>query len=151
MVALGFVAVKEYAAMFAGKLKYIGHVFSMALIVIVVGLFGYSRREVILHSSGDPRAASYLALADWLNTNTNPSESVAYVEIGYLGYYTENRVIDLLGLVTPGITSYIAQGDIAQGFWMYDPDYFIYLPDFDWALAGIHNDFRFEQNYKLVH
>ena len=37
--------------------------------------------------------------------------------------------------------------DFAWGFWEYEPDYFVYLPDFDWALGAIRTDPRFEECY----
>ena len=99
---------------------------------------------------GDPRAESYINLSQWLNKNTKSDESVAYIEIGYLGYYTNNRIIDLAGLILPDIVQYISRGDFASGFWNYRPDYYIYIPDFDWALSAIRADPRFEQEYQPV-
>jgi hypothetical protein len=150
MVALGLVAIQEYTAKLGGKLNYLGYVISITLTLVVALLLVRPRIDSVIHSAGDPRASSYLALADWFNENTEPSQSVAYVEIGYLGYYTENQIIDLMGLITPSITPHIAEGDFASGFWEHQPDYFVYLPDFDWALTKIRNDSRFEQSYQSV-
>jgi hypothetical protein len=55
-----------------------------------------------------------------------------------------------MGLITPSITPHIAEGDFASGFWEYQPDYFVYLPDFDWALEEILNDPRFDQLYQPI-
>lgn len=117
--------------------------------LIVVGLARPTAHD-IRYYPGDARAASYLALSQWLRENTQPSDSVAYIEIGYLGYYTDNRIIDLAGLVLPDIVPHVAEGDWAWGFWHYQPDYFVYLPSFDWALAEIHGDPRFEAIYQPV-
>ena len=86
-------------------------------------------------------------LTKWLRDNTEDSHSVAYIEVGYLGYFTNNRIIDLAGLVTPDITDNIAKGDFASGFWDHRPDYFVYVPDFDWAFEGITADARFGESY----
>ena len=150
MLALGLIAIQELIVKFSGKRNYLGYTCSIVLVVVVIVLLARPRVDTLLHSVGDSRALSYLALADWFNENTEPSQSIAYAEIGYLGYYTENRIIDLMGLVTPSITPYIAEGDFSQGFWMYQPDYFVYLPDFDWVLTEICNDLRFEQSYQAV-
>ena len=149
IMALGLIAMQEALVKFRGRPKYAGYIVSIVLTVFVVVLLARSQIEAILLGTGDPRASSYLVLTDWINENTDPAQSVAYVEIGYLGYYTDNRIIDLLGLVTPGITQYVAQGDFAQGFWLYQPDYLVYLPDFDWILADIVNDNHFAQNYRV--
>ena len=100
--------------------------------------------------SGDPKGESYTGLAQWIRNNTDQSESIAFIEVGYLGYFTDNRIIDLAGLITPDIVPHIAKNDFNWGFWNYHPDYYIYLPDFDWALSGIKMDPRFDLQYKPV-
>jgi hypothetical protein len=120
------------------------------LVGILVLLSSRPTWEAVQANRGDARGKSYIALSHWLQENTEPAESIAYIEIGYLGYYTENRIIDLAGLVLPEIVPHIADRDFAWGFWRYDPDYYIYLPDFDWALAGIRADPRFDQRYQPV-
>ena len=67
-----------------------------------------------------------------------------------MGYYTDNRIVDLAGLVTADIVPHVAQGDFAWGFWRYEPDYYVYLPDFDWALASIRSDPRFDREYHSI-
>jgi hypothetical protein len=106
--------------------------------------------NAMLTYQGDARGESYTALSRWFYEHTNSSESIAFIEIGYLGYYTDNRIIDLAGLVLPDVVPHIAEGDFAWSFWQYKPDYYVYLPDFDWALAGIRADPRFNQQYQPV-
>jgi hypothetical protein len=122
----------------------------LAVLLGFVLLFILVRPTVntMLTYPGDARGASYTALAQWFRDNTKSSESIAYIEIGYLGYYTNNRIIDLAGLTLPDIVAHIANKDFAWGFWHYQPDYYVYLPDFDWALGSIKSDPRFEQQYK---
>jgi hypothetical protein len=88
---------------------------------------------------GDGRAPAYTAIADWLNRNTQPEDDVAYMEIGYLGYYTQNRIIDLAGLTDPLIASHIAEHGFTWGFWHYQPKYFLFHPGMDSEayLAGV--------------
>lgn len=75
---------------------------------------------------------------------------MAYIEIGYLGYYTDNRIIDLAGLTLPDLVPHIAEGDFAYGFWHYTPDYYVYLPEFDWALGNIRANPEFDRQYQPV-
>jgi len=75
---------------------------------------------------------------------------VAFIEVGYLGYYTDNRIVDSTGLTTPDIVEQVAEGDFAWGFWQYEPDYFVYLADFDWVLGGIFDSPDFERKYRPV-
>ena len=98
----------------------------------------------------DPRASTYLAVAEWLNSNTPLNSTVAFVEIGYLGYFTENRIIDLVGLIDPAYRDNGVHLNLASNFWQAEPDYFLYVPDFDWLLASIVEDERFPQRYRIV-
>lgn len=106
--------------------------------------------QIVASDPGDPRAPGYLALAQWLRENTDPGESVAYMEIGYLGYYTQNRIVDLAGLVLPDIAPHVAMGDFAWGFWRYAPDYYVDIETAAWALASGKADPRFAARYRPV-
>jgi hypothetical protein len=125
---------------------------ALSIVVAIFFLFGLLKPAVsaALNHKGDPRGETYAELSRWLRENAAPTESVAFVEIGYLGFYTSNQIIDLAGLVLPEITPHVASDDYAWGFWHYEPDYFVYLPDFDWALAGIRADPRFDERYQPV-
>lgn len=87
--------------------------------------------------AGDSRAQSYRQLAQWLREHSAPQESVAYIEIGYLGYFSENRIVDLAGLVDPTITAHIKTDGFGWGFDYYQPDYYIDNAAFDWALGDV--------------
>ncbi len=96
------------------------------------------------------QAECYPRLCEWINENTEKSESIAYIEIGYLGYSTNNRIIDLAGLIHPEMVPHIAKRDFAWGFWHFMPDYYVYVPFFGWALHSLNTDPEFEQLYKPV-
>jgi len=123
---------------------------SVLFTIILVFALAKPTFNAVLTYQGDARGESYTALSRWFREHTNSSESIAFIEIGYLGYYTDNRIIDLAGLVLPDVVPHIAEGDFAWSFWQYKPDYYVYLPDFDWALAGIRSDPRFNQQYQPV-
>ncbi len=101
-------------------------------------------------ATADLRANSYLAVSDWVRTHTRAEESIASLEIGYFGYYTDNHIVDLAGLIHPESVPHIAAGDFAWTFWHYEPDYYLYLPDFDWALASIRTDPQFVEQYEPI-
>jgi hypothetical protein len=109
-----------------------------------------SKIQGVQDYSGDPRAESYVNLAEWFRVNTRPEDSIAYLEVGYLGYYTSNRIIDLAGLIMPDVVSHVAEDGFDWAFWYYQPDYYVHLPDFDWALGGIINVSAFKRSYKSV-
>ena len=87
--------------------------------------------------SGDARGADYRAVAAWLKENTQPDESVAFIEIGYLGYFTDNRIIDLAGLIDPVITPHVLEDGFSWGVHHYQPDYYLYADEFAWAIGDL--------------
>lgn len=99
---------------------------------------------------GDYRGPSYTALSEWINLNTPKDASIAFIEIGYLGYHTDRRIIDLAGLVMPDIVPHVSKGDFAWAMWNYQPDYYISLPEFKWALGKIEQDPKFKSEYLAV-
>jgi hypothetical protein len=123
---------------------------STILVVVLLLAMAIPTVRATLRYTGDPRGESYTVLGRWFRDHTAASDSVAFIEIGYLGYYADNRIVDLTGLVTPDITPHVGEGDFAWGFWQYQPDYYVSLPDFDWALASIMADPRFAQQYQPV-
>lgn len=72
------------------------------------------------------RLLTYWRAAEWLRQSSRPEESVAYVEIGVLGYYSKRPLEDLMGLVTPRVLPYVARNDIAGGFLGKPTDYVIF-------------------------
>lgn len=147
--ALGIIAIIEVLTKYLKSTKLS---FALAALFVALLIFLLAKPTVdrMLNYEGDTRGESYVALGQWLSENTEPSESVSFIEIGYLGYFTDNRIIDLVGLVLPDVIPFMAEGDFAGGFWHHEPDYYVYLSDFDWALADIKNNPRFDQEYQPV-
>jgi hypothetical protein len=120
--------------------------------LVVAGLFLYPGFHFTMLQApqhlGDYRASAYREVSAWLREHTGPTDSVAFAEIGYLGYFTDNRIVDLAGLIDPSITDHLATDGYAWGFWHYKPDYYLYGEDFNWLLGAIK---PFEQGYAAVH
>jgi len=92
---------------------------------------------------------AYFALAEWFAENGHSGERIAYMEIGYLGYYTDLGIVDLVGLVTPEITPLVAMRDFTTGFWELEPDYLVSLEDSRFILPIIENP-EFARRYGVV-
>ena len=149
LFGLGIIKIVEILTIHI-KSNYLSVGLSVLLTFVLVFVLAKPTFDNMLTFRGDARGESYSALCSWFDEKSNSSESIAFIEIGYLGYFTDNRIIDLAGLVLPDIVPHIAEGDFSWGFWEYKPDYYVYLSDFDWALAGIKADSRFDQQYRLV-
>ncbi|HXU29912.1 MAG TPA: hypothetical protein VN851_04975 [Thermoanaerobaculia bacterium] len=63
-----------------------------------------------------PRQQAYREAALWIRQNSAPDESIAFGEIGVLGYTSDRTVEDLMGLVTPRSLPYIAKKDLLGAF-----------------------------------
>ena len=47
---------------------------------------------------------AYRAAAAWLASETRPTDAVAAIEIGALGFFSNRPIVDTMGLVTPALT-----------------------------------------------
>jgi len=77
-------------------------------------------------STFDHRFVPYQQASDWLSEHATKEQSLATREIGYLGYFTDMKIVDLFGLVTPGIFPWVNEGPEATLFHtlrVYTPDY----------------------------
>ncbi len=82
----------------------------------------------------------YRRTGEWLRENTPPGATVAYVEVGTIGYFSARSVQDLLGLVTPRAIPFVPSGDMTGAFLTAPPDYFL----FDRNLFGFLDPIRRE-------
>ncbi len=71
------------------------------------------------------RDAIYRQVAAWLATHAPPGASVAMCEVGAIAYYSDVRVIDLWGLVTPAVVEHVKRGDKEWAIDAYRPDYVV--------------------------
>jgi hypothetical protein len=127
----------------------VGLAVALLLIGLVVFRLALPTVGEVIDFESTERHRAYFRLAGWLDEHVEKTATIAYHEIGYLGYYTDNRIIDLVGLVTPEITPHVAGGDFAWGFWHFRPDVLVELEGsrfFD----GIVRHPRFAERYRPV-
>jgi hypothetical protein len=85
---------------------------------------------------------NYYRLAQFARAHTQPSDTLAYPEIGQLRYYGERTIVDFDGLATPGVARAMERGDTIWAFERYRPTVFIDAerhwanivdpPEYDW-------------------
>jgi hypothetical protein len=76
----------------------------------------------------DARYVIYWEAAEWLKRHAEDGQTLATPEIGVLGYYTDMRIIDLYGLVTPSLTPWAGEDirdTMRRAIELYAPDYVI--------------------------
>lgn len=62
-------------------------------------------------------SAQYRVGAEWLRTHARPEDSVAATEIGYIGWYSGLRVLDIHGLIHPQALQALRERNL---HWWYD-------------------------------
>jgi hypothetical protein len=72
-----------------------------------------------------------VAAAKWVNKNLPPDARLAVHDIGAVGFYARNPVIDMAGLITPGVVDFIRdEARLAQYLDSNRVDYLITFPSF---------------------
>ena len=95
------------------------------------------------------RFEPYADIGIWLKENTEAESSVAMVEIGTVGWYSDRHIIDILGLTNKYNADYIAEGDVLGWLLHYKPDY-ILIHDPIWPHEKSANFMRSEDFYHEV-
>ncbi len=95
--------------------------------------------QVVPHAQKFPRGVRecYLGMGEWLSQNSKPDAVIAALDIGAIGYASDRRVLDLMGLVSPEVLELGQkigfQEMVASGAWLeireagsgHRPDYFV--------------------------
>jgi hypothetical protein len=72
-----------------------------------------------------------VATAKWVNQNIPPDALLAVHDIGALGFYVQNPVVDMAGLITPEVVPFIRdESQLAQYLDANSADYLITFPSF---------------------
>lgn len=92
----------------------------------------------------------YRRVGTWLAAHGGPATSVAYLEVGEMGYYSQAQVVDLLGLVTPGAAAHVPFADYDWPIQQYLPEYYLANTRFDKLLAYQWTQSWFQDAYAPV-
>ena len=96
-----------------------------------------------------PKGQVYLDMCRWFQRNASPRESIAFFEVGYLGFYTRNPIVDQVGLVTSGAVPNISRRDFSSIFWSQRPDYLVVYEGSGFQYHIV-TDPRFGKEYRPV-
>jgi hypothetical protein len=86
----------------------------------------------------------------WLRSNTPQDATVGYFEIGLIGYYSDRKIIDPLGLVSSGVASHVRKRDLIWAYAYYKPDYIIYNERFSGWFSRMLDEDWFRSEYQMV-
>ena len=106
----------HYRSLYTGVL-FLGAIFIFAL--------GWQGARQVKEAQTFRHEASLKSIGLWLNKNTPLNSTVQLEPLGYIGYFADRTMRDVVGLVTPQVTSLKRQGIV-------DPVYYIPVlhPDF---------------------
>lgn len=82
---------------------------SVLLIFWIVGARAYALDVAIIESE-------MVAISKWLAMNTDPEDLIAVHDIGAIGYYSDRKILDLAGLVSPEVLPIIDDEKLWQNF-----------------------------------
>ncbi len=139
-----------------------------SLLVIFVSFFSLLRGWTPNPTHGPARPAPemafielellYKAAADRLAPRLTRTETIAAGDVGVLGYYTEARILDLVGLNSPETLRYYPLEESLYGDFIYAvspdlilderPDYLVILEIY--GRFGLLRDLRFLSAYELI-
>jgi hypothetical protein len=122
-------------------------IISCILLVLSAGIRAYHNTY---RSFPFPKLELYTKAGRWISKNTPADASVAALEVGYLGYYSQRKIIDLVGIVTPGVSTHIRKQDFQWAVKTYKPDYFVYCDEFRSWLETITDQPWFEKSYRQI-
>jgi hypothetical protein len=114
---------------FADSISHITHYALRFTPVVIVAAIGalllipeYRASTQLIAQGPDWKALAYPVVGRWIRDNTAPTISLATIDIGHLGYYSQRRIVDMAGLVQPDVAGHIAQGDFNYAVRAYNPD-----------------------------
>lgn len=99
---------------------------------------------------GHPRWSEYHQAARWLADNTRQDATVATIEIGIIGYYSNRMILDTMGLVSRDIARHLTgwSDTLIYTITSHWPDYAIVLPKTAWD--GVVTQWWFKEYYRPV-
>ncbi len=72
-----------------------------------------------------------VGMALYLRDNVPPDQTIATHDIGVIGFYSQHKVIDLVGLVNPDVISYHSGRRVRQYVDSVRPDYIVVFPSWE--------------------
>jgi arabinofuranosyltransferase len=99
----------------------------------------------------DARLEIYRTIGQYLRQQARPESVVASVEVGMLGYFSTLPVLDLSGLVTPGVVQAKEQGHLGQFVATAKPDYILVAPQFRANVLAFLDDPEVSKLYRPAH
>ncbi|HYV41691.1 MAG TPA: hypothetical protein VEO02_07885 [Thermoanaerobaculia bacterium] len=99
----------------------------------------------------DPRFEIYRTIGQYLSEHARPQSTVVAVEVGIIGYFSKCSMLDLAGLVTPGVLQARSEGRVGRFVEGSNPDYIVDVPAFRINALAFLSDAGVSEPYRSVH
>ncbi len=96
----GFIFLFDSLSKYAGSYIHYAKYIVWLICIYMVSHDLYSEREVFSNECRKNQII-HIDAADWIKKNTAPKDVIATHEIGAIGFYSNRKIIDIVGLVTP--------------------------------------------------
>jgi arabinofuranosyltransferase len=111
--------------------------------------------------------ATNRAVGQWVQLHTPENSVLAAKDIGYIGYYSRRKILDLAGLVSPECIPFRAKADFVGPIRKFRPDYFAFsagqfrtlglesdplMKNYIWvvSIGGTEGDYMIFKNVKMT-
>ena len=125
-------------------------IFLSVFIFILLALSVYSTWRLYknLKSHSEGLEACHKNIGLWIKDNTPTNSIICVGDIGYIGYYSERKIIDFMGLVSPEVLPFWKKGMPGEIIKEFKPDYFV-VGQYDYFFQIVKDNDWFNRNYKM--
>ena len=120
----------------------------LIVIIIVLSMVSIHRLYKNLKINSESLQACHKAIGEWLKENTDEDSVVCVGDIGYIGYYSERKILDFMGLVSPEVLPFWEKGEPEKIVNEFKPDYFV-VGQYDYFYEVVKDKLWFKENYKI--
>ena len=130
-----------------GRLWRIHRGLTLVLLMLILPFYARSMQKATTQATTNP---SYPEVGAWLADHIKPTDKVALIEIGVIGYHSQRPIVDTMGLVSPDMTDHqIGWGEnLVYALDHYRPEYAVVLPQTAWD--PVRTTWWFKYQYKEV-
>jgi tetratricopeptide (TPR) repeat protein len=91
--------------------------FLFALFIAVTIFFSIDENSKYINETAEVwnyHNVRHVAIANWLKNHTPPDAVIATHDIGALAYYSDRRIVDMVGLINPEVISHLNEKDFTD-------------------------------------
>jgi len=119
------------------------------IILLCFLTFAYNGNIVRDHGNAQVSEQPYKQIGLYLRDNVDKNSTVAYYETGQIGYFSQLRIVDVMGMTTKNVLKEYKLGNRLYAYTEYKPDYIIIRTDFTWWNDPTKEEW-FKMNYQQI-